>query len=194
MGVSSGYNSASNSKAAVLQYAAQVKMDGRTSTGKQANKIEKALQGATRSVGGHTYIDKQSFLKAVIKHYVFDEDFISHGGPGSGRYPKGYKMPSTIMKEAKSSAKAVSDSIPQRYDYERKSHPDYSALTDEYMTKVANRKALEMRYADAVGESKSHPSTGKIAKESLQTLGAMLAIGLSIASIVDIARKPPENR
>ena len=62
------------------------------------------------------------------------------------------------------------------------------------MNKVIKRKNLENSYAEAVGEMKSTPSKGKIAKESLQTIGAVLGIALTAVTIKSIINQDKIKR
>lgn len=127
--------------------------------------------------------------KKLLKHSSFkitrSNDYISHGGPGSGRWPKGStgNVVDASMKAAQEVAFQSKNLIPESQVYTKKTHPNYDNLSDDYMNKVIKRKTLEQNYADAVGETKIKKSGGVIARETLQTIGTLAAIGLSIAGI-----------
>ena len=110
----------------------------------------------------------------------YTEDHIEHHGV------KGMKW--GVRKDSYSKIKDatgdISKAIPDRYARETRTHPNYDKLTDDYMRNVVNRKTLEMSYAQAVGEVKTRPTAGKIAKESLQTIGAVMGIAVAIATIM----------
>lgn len=126
-------------------------------------------------------------------------DHISHGGPGSGRYPKGshivnpkdYKDRSSSLERTKKETEAVksvlsetSNLIPKGSD--TKTHPNYDGLSDDYMRKVVSRKSLERQYADAMGESKTIKSKGNIAREVFQTTIATLSVAAAIAGLMQV--------
>ena len=98
------------------------------------------------------------------------------------------------IKNITSGKGSIGNAIPNRYDYIVKTHPNYDSLSDEYMNKVIKRKNLENSYAEAVGEMKSTPSKGKIAKESLQTIGAVLGIALTAVTIKSIINQDKIKR
>ncbi len=61
--------------------------------------------------------------------------------------------------------------------------PSYKNLSDEELTARINRLNLEQRYSSLKGDSKYVRSGSEIAREILQTLGAVLAIGASGVAI-----------
>ena len=61
---------------------------------------------------------------------------------------------------------------------------DYSNITDQDLQKRVNRLDLERRYGQLTGDTKYVSSGSEKAREFLQTIGSMVAIGASAASIV----------
>lgn len=72
--------------------------------------------------------------------------------------------------------------IPQRND--KKEHPDYDDLTDDYMSKVVKRKNLEKQYAEAVGELKVKKSKANIAREVFQTTVGILTLASLVSGFM----------
>ncbi len=139
--------------------------------------------------------DSYLYTKKSLNHFDNDISFIEHGGPGSGRYPKGFKMVKETSSGVKKSTEEASKAIPDRFAYMKSGHPNYDDLSDEYMNKVIKRKNLENDYARAVNEMQSKPSKGKVAKEVLQTVGAIAGIAVSVATVALAIDKinHPEN-
>lgn len=72
--------------------------------------------------------------------------------------------------------------IPQGHD--KKEHPDYDDLTDDYMSKVVKRKNLEKQYAEAVGELKVKKSKANIAREVFQTTVGILTLASLVSGFM----------
>lgn len=160
-----------------------------------ARKYNTAIKNSTHGTGSNAYINKKEYMDALalsrgryhnrnlirygIGLFHFDDTLEHHGVKG---------MKWGVRKDSYKSVKEVSgtvaNAIPDRYAQEVKTHPNYDKLTDEYMRSVVNRKNLEMSYAQAVGEVKVRPTAGKVAKESLQTIGAIAGIAVAIATIM----------
>lgn len=66
----------------------------------------------------------------------------------------------------------------------RVNNKDYSKLSDAEMQKTINRIDLERRYGDAVGDTKYIQSGKEKTRETLQTVGSVLAIGASAIGII----------
>jgi hypothetical protein len=60
----------------------------------------------------------------------------------------------------------------------------YSDISDEELQKRVNRLNLEQRYSDLNGDTKYVKSGGDIAREILQTIGAIVGIGVSATMII----------
>lgn len=118
-------------------------------------------------------------------------DYISHGGPGSGRYPKGFKLKADEAGRAKKETEAVKSVLSETSKLipegsVKKTHPNYDDLSDDYMKKVVGRKSLERQYAEAMGETKTIKSKAAIAREVFQTTVSGLGVAAAIASLMQV--------
>lgn len=135
----------------------------------------------------------------LLKEIINEDNYISHGGPGSGRYPKGshivnpedYKNRSSSLGRTKKETEAVKSVLSETSKLipegsVKKTHPKYDDLSDEYMKKVVGRKSLERQYAEAMGETKTIKSKGAIAREVFQTTVSGLGVAVAIAELMHI--------
>lgn len=85
------------------------------------------------------------------------------------------------LEASKQVVEATRNIIPEGKD--KKYHPNYDNLSDDYMSKVVKRKNLEKSYAEAVGEMKVKKSKANITREVLQTTIGVLGLGVAIANV-----------
>lgn len=88
--------------------------------------------------------------------------------------------------------KGVSDSASKLFDGKdkgKKVYNKYPDMSDSELQTKLNRMRMEQQYSDLMGDTKSVKSGGEIAKEILQTIGAVAGIGVSSVLIIDGIRK-----
>ena len=111
----------------------------------------------------------------------------AHYNTSSGISKDDLKTMKTIGKEAQNITKNASQIIPQKANKTiRKTYPN---LSDDELKKRVNRLALERSYSDLVGDTKYKKAGSEIAREILQTAGAIAGIGVSIATILSVIKK-----
>ena len=96
-----------------------------------------------------------------------------------------YDTYSKIDSGVKNIANDISN-IPAMQEKGKVSYANYPNMSDEELQNRANRLALEHRYSDLNGETKYEKSGGEKAREILQTVGAVVGIGGSIAYIIGL--------
>lgn len=70
----------------------------------------------------------------------------------------------------------------------------YSNLSDEELRKVVNRMQLERQYGDLSGDTKYYLTGREKTREYLQTIGAMLGIGVSALTIYKLIHGKSANK
>ena len=94
----------------------------------------------------------------------------------------------TVSKTA-SGVKSITNDIsnmPAMQEKGKVSYANYPNMSDKELQDRANRLALEHRYSDLNGETKYEKSGSEKAREVLQTVGAIVGIGGSIAYIIGL--------
>ena len=94
----------------------------------------------------------------------------------------------TVSKTA-SGVKSITNDIsnmPAMQEKGKVSYANYPNMSDKELQDRANRLALEHRYSDLNGDTKYEKSGGEKAREILQTVGAVVGIGGSIAYIIGL--------
>ncbi len=94
----------------------------------------------------------------------------------------------TVSKTA-SGVKSITNDIsnmPAMQEKGKVSYSNYPNMSDKELQDRANRLALEHRYSDLNGDTKYEKSGSEKAREILQTVGAVVGIGGSIAYIIGL--------
>lgn len=101
-----------------------------------------------------------------------------------------YKTISRHADTAKEAGKATKDMVESAAKLPVKAgrikRNSYSDLSDAELQKRVNRLNLEQRYSDLTGETKYVKSGSEVAREFLQTVGTVLAIGISAATLAKL--------
>lgn len=107
--------------------------------------------------------------------------------------PEGKERYRTISRRAdtaKEAGKATKDMVESAAKLPVKAgrikRNSYSDLSDAELQKRVNRLNLEQRYSDLTGETKYVKSGSEVAREFLQTVGTVLAIGISAATLAKL--------
>ena len=88
-----------------------------------------------------------------------------------------------------SGVKSITNDIsnmPAMQEKGKVSYSNYPNMSDKELQDRANRLALEHRYSDLNGDTKYEKSGSEKAREILQTVGAVVGIGGSIAYIIGL--------
>ena len=70
----------------------------------------------------------------------------------------------------------------------------YSNLSDDELRKIVNRMQLERQYGDLSGDAKYTLTGREKTREYLQTIGALLGIGVSALTIYKLIRRNNNNK
>jgi hypothetical protein len=94
----------------------------------------------------------------------------------------------TVSKTASGVKSITNDisNIPAMQEKGKVSYANYPNMSDKELQDRANRLALEHRYSDLTGETRHEKSGNEKAREILQTVGAVVGIGGSIAYIIGL--------
>ena len=96
-----------------------------------------------------------------------------------------YDAASKTASGVKSIANDISN-MPAMQEKGKVSYANYPNMSDKELQDRANRLALEHRYSDLNGDTKYEKSGSEKAREVLQTVGAVVGIGGSIAYIIGL--------
>ena len=96
-----------------------------------------------------------------------------------------YDTASKTASGVKSIANDISD-MPTMKEKGKISYSKYPNMSDKELQDRAKRLELEHRYSDLTGETKYEKSGNEKAREILQTVGAVVGIGGSIAYIIGL--------
>lgn len=93
-----------------------------------------------------------------------------------------------ILQSGKDVTNILAERMTPRQGSKKVNKQDYSKISDEELRKKVNRLSLERQYGDLTGDNK-YVMTGKEkTREVLQTIGAILGIGVSAVTIAAAVR------
>ena len=134
-------------------------------------------------------------INAIID-VSYEEDYLSHGGPGSGRYPKGFKLHKYLSrtekvgkdKSPKSKAEILSKDINTTINeivtgtnkvlsLKNKSKLNTKKLSDEQLSRAIRRIELERRYNSLTSEE-TNKGRNRV-MNVLEILGSVTAVATS---------------
>lgn len=88
-----------------------------------------------------------------------------------------------ILQSGKDTTTILSERMTPRQGSKKVNKKDYSKLSDEELRKRVNRLSLERQYGDLTGDNKYVMTGREKTREVLQTIGAILGIGVSAVTL-----------
>lgn len=93
-----------------------------------------------------------------------------------------------ILQAGKDTTTILAERMTPKQGSKKVNKKDYSKLSDEELRKKVNRLSLERQYGDLTGDNKYVMTGREKSREVLQTIGAILGIGVSAITIAAAVR------
>ncbi len=94
-----------------------------------------------------------------------------------------YSAKKDILQAGKDTTNILAERMTPKQGSKKINKKDYSKMSDDELRKKVNRLSLERQYGDLTGDNKYVMSGREKVRESLQTMGAILGIGVAAITI-----------